>query len=144
MKVSVVIPAYNEEKLIVATLRSIKESLRSFTDVGWNTELIVANNNSTDRTAELAAKEGARVVFEPINQISRARNCGAAAATGDWLVFVDADSHPSRALFADVAEKIKLGCGTGYCADLRQRVELRQPDNKVGRWFFYLLRTSLI
>ena len=109
VKVSVVIPAFNEEKLIIATLRSIKEAMNAFTDLGWDTELIVANNNSTDRTAELAQNEGAKVVFEPINQISRARNCGAAAATGDWLLFVDADSHPSRDLFEDVAEKIKTG-----------------------------------
>src|SRR5262249_18996054 len=53
---------------------------------------------------ELARAGGATVVFEPINQIARARNTGAAAATGDWLIFVDADSKPSRELFAEVAE----------------------------------------
>ena len=49
------------------------------------------------------------MVFEPVNQIARARNCGAAAATGDWLVFVDADSQPSAALFSDVAAQITNG-----------------------------------
>jgi len=53
--------------------------------------------------------EGAQVVFEPVNQISRARNAGAAVATGDWLVFVDADSHPSPELFADAAGAITNG-----------------------------------
>jgi len=48
-------------------------------------------------------------VFEPVNQISRARNSGAAAATGDWLVFVDADSHPSAGVFADMAKEIQSG-----------------------------------
>ena len=48
-------------------------------------------------------------MFEPVNQISRARNSGAAAATGDWLVFVDADSHPSAGLFADMAKEIQSG-----------------------------------
>ena len=47
--------------------------------------------------------------MKPINQIARARNAGAAAATGDWLVFVDADSHPGAELFADVAEQIQSG-----------------------------------
>jgi glycosyltransferase involved in cell wall biosynthesis len=57
----------------------------------------------------LARAAGATVVFEPINQIARARNKGAEAATGDWIIFVDADSHPSEALFTDVAEAIKTG-----------------------------------
>ena len=72
-------------------------------------ELIVCDNNSTDRTAAIAAAAGAIVVFEPINQISRARNTGAARATGDWLLFVDADSFPTRELFADVVAAISSG-----------------------------------
>ena len=86
---------------------------------GW--ELIVCDNNSTDRTAEIARAAGARVVFEPHNQISRARNRGADAATGEWLLFVDADSTPSRALFADLKEAIQsgrvLGGGCTVAAD---------------------------
>jgi glycosyltransferase involved in cell wall biosynthesis len=69
----------------------------------------VCDNNSTDRTAEIAREVDAMVVFEPINQIARARNRGASIATADWLVFVDADSHPSAELFTDVAEQIKSG-----------------------------------
>ncbi len=106
MKISAVVPAFNEEKLLAASLRSIQAAMAAMAARGWETELIVCDNNSTDRTAEVARGEGAHVVFEPINQISRARNTGAAAATGDWLVFVDADSHPSRELFADVAEAV--------------------------------------
>jgi glycosyltransferase involved in cell wall biosynthesis len=106
MKISVIVPAFNEEKLIVTSLRAIKLAMTAFVDQGWEIELIVSNNNSTDATAELAKREGAKVVFEPINQISRARNAGAAVAVGDWLIFVDADSFPSRELFADAAEKI--------------------------------------
>jgi glycosyltransferase involved in cell wall biosynthesis len=106
MKLSVVVPAFNEEKLIVASLRAIRQAMTAFATRGWETELIVSNNNSTDATAELAKSEGAKVVFEPINQISRARNSGAAVATGDWIIFVDADSFPSLELFAEVAEKI--------------------------------------
>ncbi|MGC3958181.1 MAG: glycosyltransferase [Verrucomicrobiota bacterium] len=74
-----------------------------------NSELIVCDNNSTDRTAEIARAAGAAVVFEPINQIGRARNRGAGEAQGDWLLFIDADSHPSPELFADVAAAIQSG-----------------------------------
>jgi len=72
-------------------------------------ELIVCDNNSTDRTAEIARSAGALVVFEPVNQIARARNRGATAATGDWLVFVDADSRPSTGLFDEVTNWISSG-----------------------------------
>jgi len=109
MRVSVVIPAFNEERLIAETLRQVRAASEAFTRRGWATELIVCDNSSTDRTAELAQTAGATVVFEPVNQIARARNCGAAAASGDWLVFVDADSHPSIELLSEVAEQIESG-----------------------------------
>lgn len=109
MKISVIIPAFNEERLLGESLREIKRAMAGFTERSWQTELIVCDNNSTDRTAQIARESGAQVVFEPVNQIARARNAGAAAASGDWFVFVDADSHPSRELFADVAEQIVGG-----------------------------------
>jgi glycosyltransferase involved in cell wall biosynthesis len=103
MKISLVVPAFNEERLLPATLANLKEV------VPPPFELIVCDNNSTDRTAEIARTAGAKVVFEPVNQISRARNTGAAHASGDWLLFVDADSHPSRDLCDDVVTAISSG-----------------------------------
>lgn len=109
MRVSIVIPAFNEEQLLGETLRSVQSALSPFLERHWSTEIIVCDNNSTDGTAKIARELGATVVFEPINQIARARNRGAAAATGDWLIFVDADSHPSPDLFNDVAIQIERG-----------------------------------
>jgi glycosyltransferase involved in cell wall biosynthesis len=109
VKISIVIPAFNEERLLGQSLAQIKSAATAFTKRSWEVELIVCDNNSTDRTTEIARAAGAIVVFEPINQIARARNCGALAARGDWLVFVDADSHPSAELFADVADQILSG-----------------------------------
>ena len=109
MKISVIVPAYNEEKLLGGSLAEIQSAAAAFTVRGWSFEVIVCDNNSTDRTADIARAAGASVVFEPVNQIARARNAGAGAATGDWLVFVDADSHPGEKLFADVAENISSG-----------------------------------
>ncbi len=134
MKISVVVPAFNEQKLIGATLRGIKLAASAFQQRGWETELIVCNNNSTDATAEVAQAEGAKVVFEPVNQIGRARNTGAAAATGDWLVFVDADSRPTAALFGEVADQIASGkCLAGGCT---VRLDERHPiaDFGTGLW----------
>ena len=100
--ISIVVPAFNEEKLLAASLRAVKSAAtRSFGAAGLGWELIVCDNNSTDRTAAIARDEGAKVVFEPVNQIGRARNTGATAAAGEWLLFIDADSRPSRELFAD-------------------------------------------
>ncbi len=109
MKISVIVPAYNEEKLLPESLRCIQAAFSAFAQLGWETELIVCDNNSSDRTAELARQLGAKVVFEPINQISRARNTGARAASGDWLIFIDADSRPTPALFAEVGQAIQSG-----------------------------------
>ena len=92
MHLSIVIPAFNEERLIGQCLQSISTSLAANYKPGFTSETIVVDNNSTDNTAELARQAGARVVFEPVNQIGRARNAGAAQATGDWLLFIDADS----------------------------------------------------
>ena len=106
---SIVVPAFNEARGLPATLASIRSASAAFDARGWTHELIVCDNNSTDGTGDVARAAGARVVFEPVNQISRARNAGATHAIGDWLVFVDADSHPPRALFDDLVETIAAG-----------------------------------
>jgi glycosyltransferase involved in cell wall biosynthesis len=109
VKVSLVIPAYNEEKLLGGTLKELAGALAAFTGRGWETEVIVCDNNSSDRTAEVARGHGAEVVFEPVNMIARARNTGAKAASGEWLIFLDADTHPTRELLGDVALSIESG-----------------------------------
>lgn len=109
MTVSIVIPAFNEERLLPATLAAVERARPALTARGWGSEVLVCDNNSTDRTAEIARAAGAIVVFERVNQIGRARNAGAAAARGDWLVFVDADSEPSLGLFEDMAGAIAGG-----------------------------------
>ncbi|NIR28260.1 MAG: glycosyltransferase [Gammaproteobacteria bacterium] len=102
MKLSVIVPAFNEEKLITSCLVSIRAATAACEREGLEVEIIVVDNASSDDTARLAARRGARVVREPVRQIARARNAGAAVARGDWLLFVDADSWPSRALMREV------------------------------------------
>ena len=149
MKISIVIPAFNEERLLGESLSQIKAASTAFTERGWETELIVCDNNSTDRTAEIARAAGATVVFEPVNQIARARNSGAAAATGDWLVFVDADSHPSAGLFADVADQVVSGKCLAGGATLRLDENNLPAKSIVWTWnrtsrFLKLLAGSFI
>ena len=113
MRVSVVLPAFNEEKLLPAALAAVKAAASAFTARGWEWECVVCDNNSTDGTSAVACAAGATVVFEPVNQIGRARDAGARVATGEWLVFIDADSTPSAELFASIATRIAEGRALG-------------------------------
>lgn len=116
MHLSIVIPAFNEAHLIERCLQSVAVSIAADQASSFTSEIIVVDNNSTDNTAELARQAGARVVFEPINQIGRARNAGAAQAIGEWLLFLDADSLLSPQLLADIVRVIEsgkyVGCGS--------------------------------
>lgn len=103
MKLSIVIPAFNEEKLLPSTLAAVANAAGALAAAGVTHEVIVCDNNSTDRTAAIAREHGAQVIFEPVNQISRARNTGATLAAGDWILFLDADSRPSYGLFSELA-----------------------------------------
>ncbi len=111
--VSVLIPAYNEEKLIVAVIDSVRAS---FIILGLTSyEIVVCNNNSNDRTEELAKASGAIVVTEPHNQISKARNTAAARAEAPWLIFLDGDTFLNPELLHLTLECLQSGktCGGG-------------------------------
>ena len=109
MTISIILPAFNEAQLLPSTLAAVHAARKAFDSVQWNSEVIVCDNNSTDATSQIAREHGARVVFEAVNMIGRARNAGASVASGDWLVFIDADSQPSIELFAAMIEAILSG-----------------------------------
>ncbi len=113
---SVIIPAFNEEKFLKRTIEQIQLALNENHADDFLWEIVICDNNSTDGTAVLAAKMGAKIAYEPINQIARARNTGASIAQGDWLLFVDADSFPTPELIVDTLAVISsgryVGCGT--------------------------------
>ena len=91
MNCSFIIPAYNEEKFLKKTVESLRESIAGAKIISSG-EIIVVDNCSTDRTAEIAKDIGVNLVNEPVRQIARARNAGARHAKGDILFFVDADT----------------------------------------------------
>lgn len=86
MTISVVIPAYNEEKYLPQTLESIKKLTRP------PDEIIVVNASSTDNTADVAKKYGAKVLTEEKRTIGYSRQIGLKAAKGDVVAFTDADA----------------------------------------------------
>jgi len=110
---SLVVPAYNEEELLPRTLASLSTAMATVTP--FRGELVVADNNSTDRTAEVARNAGAQVVFEPVNQISRARNAGARVAAGRYVIFIDADTTVPADLIRAALNALDSGevCGGG-------------------------------
>ncbi len=119
MHLSIVIPAFNEARLIQGSVQSVATAIAENQKFGFTSEIIVVDNNSTDHTAELARQAGATVVFEPINQIGRARNAGAAQAIGEWLLFLDADSLLSPGLLGDILRLIESGKYVGCGSTLR-------------------------
>jgi glycosyltransferase involved in cell wall biosynthesis len=113
MDYSIIIPAYNEEDYLPHTLTNLIQSMKAIKNLKG--EIIVTDNNSTDRTASIAGEFGARVVFEERRQISRARNTGAKAALGKYLIFVDSDTLISSNLLEKTLCTLASGkyCGGG-------------------------------
>ncbi len=113
---SIVIPAWNEAESLEETIDLISVALGANDADGLTWEIIVCDNASTDNTAEIARRAGARVAFEPERGIALARNAGARIARGAWLLFIDADSYPTPELVTDVrmllGEESIVGCGS--------------------------------
>ncbi len=96
IKISLIIPAYNEALYLPRLLKTVDEARARFVDGPDAVEVIVADNASTDDTSAIAASCGCIVTHIPQRRISLARNGGAKAARGEILCFVDADTliHP--------------------------------------------------
>jgi glycosyltransferase involved in cell wall biosynthesis len=108
---SIVVPAHDEEAFIGRTLDAIHVAAEA---TGLPYEVIVVDDGSTDATAEIARRQGARVVPVVVRQIAAARNAGARVANGELLVFVDADTIVTgRLLRAAVAEMRRGAVGGG-------------------------------
>lgn len=90
--VSVVMPAFNEEKYIERALKSVR-------DLNYPKELIeiiVVDNGSTDRTVEIAKKYADEVLIHPDVKVGAVRNCGVKIAKGDVIAFIDSDCLPAE------------------------------------------------
>jgi glycosyltransferase involved in cell wall biosynthesis len=120
-RISLVIPAYNEENFLPHLLDSVEVAARRYSRGAAAVEVIVADNASTDRTAEVARSRGFRVVPVAKRSIAAARNAGAAAARGEIVGFVDADMqiHPDTfdAIESALASDRIVGGATGCTLD---------------------------
>ena len=101
---SIVIPAFNEEKLLPETLSRIRAAMAA---VAGECELIVVDNESTDRTSEIARTFSATVVTESVKNIGAIRNNGARQSSGDVLLFFDADTFIPETLLAVIEKEMQ-------------------------------------
>ncbi len=133
MKISFVVPAYNEEAYLAGCLDSVFRELEAndMWRLGENVEVIVVNNASTDGTADVARSyPGVRLVNEPVKGLTAARQAGFAASGGELIANVDSDSRLtpgwiSRVIAAfDAEAKLAALSGPFIYYDLtpRQRV----------------------
>lgn len=114
MKLSIIIPAYNEAEYIGRCLQSIIKNRSECLH-----EIIVVDNGSSDKTAEVALQfTGVRVIREEKKGLTDARQRGLLSATGDIIAYVDADTElPSKNWFESITEEFskdkKLVCLSG-------------------------------
>ena len=115
---SLVIPAYNEERLLPRLLDTVDAAAARYAGPPGAVEVIVADNASTDGTARVAASRGCRV--EPVEKrvIAAARNGGARVARGEILCFVDADARIHLDTFREIDAAMSTGRVVGGATGL--------------------------
>jgi glycosyltransferase involved in cell wall biosynthesis len=101
---SFILPAFNEAEELPKTLQALRRAAD-----GLSYEVIVCDNASTDDTARIAREREAKVVYEPIRQISRSRNAAAREAGGKWFIFLDADTRINRFLMQALDQRLRSG-----------------------------------
>ncbi len=115
--ISFIVPAHNEESMLPRTLSSLRVAAD---ELKRPYEIIVVDDDSTDATSEISLSHGATLVRVAHRQIGAVRNAGAANASGEMLVFVDADTVvPPETLRDAVAamEDGAIGGGAGVVFD---------------------------
>jgi glycosyltransferase involved in cell wall biosynthesis len=106
--ISFIIPAYNEERFLPATIASIHKAAD-----GRSYEIIVVNDNSSDQTASVAEATGACVINVAHRQIAATRNSGARHAKGEIFIFVDADTLINESVVCKTVDAINSGAVGG-------------------------------
>ena len=115
---SFIVPAYNEELELAATIAAIRDAAEdrppsAKTTAGRQYEIIVVDDASTDATAQVARDAGAQVVSISRRQIAAARNAGARVARGEVLFFVDADTRINGEHVAGALASLNAGYAGG-------------------------------
>jgi glycosyltransferase involved in cell wall biosynthesis len=138
MLISIIVPAYNEEKYIGITLGSIKHAQQLLlNEKGIPAEIIVVDNDSTDSTANIALSFEAEVIKESAHNVAKARNAGAARANGNILVFVDADVIVPERLLCRIHEAMSDELHMGGAVDTNYQPAKLSVKVYLRMWRFF-------
>jgi len=134
IKVSVVVIAKNEEKMIADCLQSVK----------WADEVVLVDSGSTDKTIAIAKNNGVRVVdaFSDKLEFAKWRNIGLKEAKGDWLFYLDADERATPKLAAEIRRVIQRQEYSAYKMP-RRNFYLGKEMHYGGAWPDYVKRLFL-
>jgi glycosyltransferase involved in cell wall biosynthesis len=137
--VSVVIPAFNEEKAIGEQIDTVRRVLES---AGWPHEIIVVNDGSTDATAAEVRKHGVRLVQFPYNRgYGAALKAGISVAENECIVITDADgTYPAEALPPMLERAGEYDMVVG--ARVTENVNI-PPIRRPAKWFLGKLASFL-
>jgi glycosyltransferase involved in cell wall biosynthesis len=110
--ISFIIPAHNEERWIGECLTSIRTTMEK---VAETYEVVVVDDASTDSTHQIAQQMGARTLRVEHRKISAVRNSGARAASGEFFLFVDADTQVNERAVRAALKALRSGAAGGGC-----------------------------
>lgn len=141
--ISIIIPAYNEEKVLGTLLESIKKQTYK------NIEMVVVDDSSDDNTSGVARRYTNKVFVEPHAERSKQRNFGAGKSKGEYLIFLDADMELTPKVVEDVFRTIReegakalvipeKTVGEGFIQKIRKferEMYMKDPDIEVARVF---------
>jgi len=119
MKISAVISAFNEEKLIGDCLKSLEKTVD---------EIILVNNSSSDRTAQIAKKYTANIYSRPNDPVmlNKNKNFGFEKAKGEWIISLDADERLSAKLSTEIKRVVSKSSYSGF--------EIPRKNIIFGKW----------
>ena len=118
VEVSVVIPTMNEEASIGSVIDEVRAAL-----AGRDLEILIVDTSSRDRTTEIAASKGARVVAEPRRGYGRAYKTGFASARGTYVATLDADLTYPADRIPDLLGRVEAGTADFAAGDRMTRLD---------------------
>jgi glycosyltransferase involved in cell wall biosynthesis len=126
-RISVIIPAYNEEEGIVSTVKEVREATRSL-----DAEIIVVDDGSTDKTAERAQELADKLVRHATNRgKGAAMRSGFEAASGEYLIFLDADGTYPAKFIPKMVQKLAEVDAVFTCRTNKEHIPFL---NRLGNW----------